>query len=72
MDDPTRRCENDGVKTTLTMERAFSGLPVPSGSPTFLPLTGVKTRLNSCLGCDPRICGWHAIIAIQGARNGLQ
>jgi len=26
-----------GVKTTLTMERAFSGLPVPSGSPTFLP-----------------------------------
>jgi hypothetical protein len=24
-----------GVKTTLTMERAFSGLPVPSGSPTF-------------------------------------
>jgi len=24
-----------GVQTTLTMERAFSGLPVPSGSPTF-------------------------------------
>jgi hypothetical protein len=27
-----------GVKTTLTMERAFSGFPVPSGNPTFLPL----------------------------------
>jgi hypothetical protein len=25
-----------GVKTTLTMERAFSGLPVPSGGPNFL------------------------------------
>jgi len=24
-----------GVKTTLTMERAFSGLPAPSGSPIF-------------------------------------
>src|ERR1700730_10714015 len=27
-----------GVKATLTMERAFSGLPVPSGSPIFLEL----------------------------------
>ena len=31
MDDPTRR-----VKTTLAMERAFSGFPLPSGNPTFL------------------------------------
>jgi len=31
MDDPTRQCENDtGIETRLT------GLPIPSGSPTFL------------------------------------
>jgi hypothetical protein len=40
-----------GVKTTLTMERAFSGLPVPSGSPTFLglinsPVTRLSPRLH--------------------------
>ena len=32
-----------GVKTTLTMERAFSGFPVPSGNPTFLPLIDARS-----------------------------
>jgi hypothetical protein len=33
-----------GVKTTLTMERAFSGLPVPSGSPTFFTTDLQRSR----------------------------
>jgi hypothetical protein len=33
MDDPTRRCENDTDNETRPQ-----GLPVPSGSPTFLTL----------------------------------
>jgi hypothetical protein len=33
MDDPTRQCENDtGNETRL------KGLPIPSGSPIFLPV----------------------------------
>jgi hypothetical protein len=36
-----------GVKTTLAMERAFSGFPVPSGNPTFLgPIDPPIARLD--------------------------
>jgi hypothetical protein len=41
-----------GVKTTLTMERAFSGLPVPSGSPTFFGL--IDTQSLAQVPCERR------------------
>jgi hypothetical protein len=52
MDDPTRRCENDtGNETRLP------GLPVPSGSPTFLPaLLCLGLRLLHVLSPYFRIC----------------
>jgi hypothetical protein len=37
-----------GVKTTLTMERAFSGFPVPSGNPTFFAADRSPIRLLLC------------------------
>src|ERR1700730_12072618 len=44
-----------GVKTTLTMERAFSGLPVPSGSnarPRAFCTLCNKRKRNTC-NCHP-------------------
>jgi hypothetical protein len=48
MDDPTRQCENDTGKGTR-----LKGLPIPSGSPIFLPLIRYFCRravyfLNLC------------------------
>jgi hypothetical protein len=43
-----------GVKTTLTMERAFSGLSVPSGSPTFFVVLDVRNFEMMFCGSRPQ------------------
>jgi len=44
-----------GVKTTLAMERAFSGFPVPSGNPTFFGADRYALARQSTLAHEAKL-----------------